>query len=302
MVFTNLGHDHLSYHGGLENYQKAKSRLFTEYASAEGKRPVCAINIDDSFGAYLATIAEGEIVTYGLKKGDIRGSNLAFNASGIEGKVGEIPIRSSLLGAHNIYNILGAIALSRKIGISSESIADGISCLSSIPGRLEWIDNKSGIDVFVDYAHTPESVSTTLVTVRQMFSGRRLVAVIGCGGNRDRSKRPVMARIAVKNSSVCIFTSDNPRQENPMAIIEDMLDGVHPEELIKQGRLKVIVDRRQAIHRGVEMAKNGGVLVILGKGHERFQIVGDEAISFDDREVAVEALQCQAKRVNPSHA
>lgn len=288
MVFTNLGHEHLTYHGGLEGYRQAKSRLFTEYAAA-GKT-VCAINVDDPFGTELASLARGEVVTYGLN-GEVCGSSIVLSSNGVRGEAGGVRIRSSLLGSHNAYNILGAVALTRAIGIPPEAIADGISRLISIPGRLERVENENGVDIFVDYAHTPESVLTVLLTLRALFAAKRLVVILGCGGNSDRAKRPLMARLAVENSDACILTSDNPRAESPAEIIKDMLAGVRPERSGRRGRPEVVIDRREAIYRGVEAAGVGGTLVILGKGHERFQHIGNEAIPFDDREVAVQALR-----------
>jgi len=298
LIFTNLGHEHLTYHGGLENYQVAKSRLFTEHTSADGNYPVCAINTDDAFGMHLASVSQGEVITYGLT-GEVNGNDLALDEKGIYGEVSGIPIHSSLLGAHNAYNILGAVALSSKMNISFSSIAGGVSSLSSIPGRLERLSDASGVDVFVDYAHTPESVFVVLASMRELFAGRSLIVVLGCGGGSDRMKRPIMTKMAVENSDVCILTSDNPRLEEPMNIIEDMLGGVHSEEkdLVERGQLEVVIDRREAIHRGAEIAVNrGGVLVILGKGHERYQIVGNVTTRFDDREVVAEALHCRAER------
>lgn len=297
VIFTNLGHDHITYHGGLENYRDAKSRLFTEHGLTNGNRSICAINLDDSFGSHLASIADGDVVTFGMK-GDVRGGDLIIDEHGIHGQVCHIPVRSRLLGEHNAYNILGVIALSLKMGLPLESIGEGISSLVSIPGRLERVNNESGADVFVDYAHTPESVEAVLMTMRRIFAGRPLITILGCGGGSDRSKRPVMARAMVENSNICILTSDNPRHEDPMSIITDMLGGVDSESLIGQKRLEVIADRQEAIRRGVEIAENGGVLVILGKGHERVRIVGNQVIPFDDREVAAEALRFKQKQLH----
>jgi UDP-N-acetylmuramoyl-L-alanyl-D-glutamate--2,6-diaminopimelate ligase len=290
MIFTNLGREHLTYHGGMENYRNAKARLFTEHVWACGKRSVCALNVDDPFGAHLASVVKGEVVTYGTR-GEVSWSDLAIDADGISGEVCGIPVRSPLLGPHNAHNVLGAVALSRKMGLPAESITEGVSHVNSIPGRLERVSNDGLGDVFVDYAHTPESVQVVLETMKKIFAGRPLVTVIGCGGGTDRSKRPVMAKIAAENSDACIFTSDNPRHEDPLSIIEDMLAGVGREPSAERGRLEVVADRREAIHRGVEIAGDTGALVILGKGHERFQIVGNQMIPFDDREVAAEALR-----------
>lgn len=291
MIYTNLGHEHLTYHGGLENYKKAKARLFTEYASSEDRPSVCAINVDDAFGAHLASVARGEVVTYGMGGGEVCGRGLVSDAGGIQGEVSGVPIRSSLLGEHNAYNIVAAVALGLKVGIPAESIAKGVAELRSIPGRLERVENELGKEVFVDYAHTPESVQAALSTMRRAFADKRLVTVLGCGGGSDRSKRPLMAQRAIENSDLCIFTSDNPRQESPISIIEDMLDGIQAEQLASKGRLEVVIDRQEAIRRGVEAIDEAGVLVLLGKGHERTQVIGNSAVHFDDREVAANALR-----------
>ncbi|MET0646170.1 MAG: UDP-N-acetylmuramoyl-L-alanyl-D-glutamate--2,6-diaminopimelate ligase [Pyrinomonadaceae bacterium] len=298
MVFTNLGHEHLTYHGGIENYREAKGRLFTEYASAGGRRPVCAINVDDPFGEYLASVAGGEVITYGVK-GEVSGDALVLDGEGIRGEVCGVPVSSTLIGPHNAYNILGSVALARKAGLPPEAISEGISRLGSIPGRLEPVGPEGGVKVFVDYAHTPESVWVVLSTLRQIFAGSRLVAVLGCGGSSDAQKRPVMARLAVENSDACVFTTDNPRREDPLEIIGDMLKEIDPEQLLERGRLEIVLDRREAIRRSVEMAGDAGVLVILGKGHERVQLIRDKAIPFDDREVAVEALERRAAALVP---
>lgn len=297
MIFTNLGHEHLTYHGGIENYWSAKSRLFTEHVLTGHKQSTGAINVDDAFGSRLASIANGDVVTFGMR-GDVYWTNLVVDEFGIRGEVCEIPIRSSLLGHHNAYNILGAIALSLKMGLSDESIAEGISSLATIPGRLERVNNEDSMDVFVDYAHTPESVEAILLTMRRVFNGRQLIVVLGCGGGSDRSKRSAMARASAENSSICIFTSDNPRHEDPMSIINDMLSGIDSQKLVTEKRLEVIVDRREAISRGVEFTGDGGVLVILGKGHERVQIIGNQVIPFDDREVASESLKSRRQAIS----
>jgi UDP-N-acetylmuramoyl-L-alanyl-D-glutamate--2,6-diaminopimelate ligase len=286
MVFTNLGHEHLTYHGGRENYGATKARLFTEYA--RNQRPVCAINMDDKFGEQLAKIAEGDVITYGID-GDVSGEALTLTSRGIEGEVCGIPVHSSLLGVHNGSNILGAIALTKKLGIPSQAISDGVSQLTTVPGRLERVANEEGLDVFVDYAHTPESVLVVVLTLKRIFAGRRLIVVVGCGGYSDRAKRPLIAGIAFKNSDVCIITSDNPRHEDPQSIIADMLKGIPSDD--SKTKPEVVIDRRGAIQRGVELLRaGGGVMAILGKGHERYQIVGTETFPFDDREVVSEIL------------
>lgn len=284
-LFTNLGSDHLAYHRGIENYKMAKARLF----AGEARPDACAINVDDPFGAYLATIATGEVITYG-RNGMIKYDSLAIDQHGIRGNVSGIEVRSKLLGSHNAANILGAVALTRHMGISGDSIAKGVTAMNGVPGRLQRVTNTEGVEIYIDYAHTPESVLTVLRFLNQVYADRKIVAVIGCGGGADRAKRPSIGRIAVDNADLSIFTTDNPRHEDPEEIISDMVRELPHQELILQGRLEIRVDRREAIYSGVERASKGAVLVILGKGHEKTQEIGGEAIYFDDYAVAAEAL------------
>jgi UDP-N-acetylmuramyl-tripeptide synthetase len=290
MIFTNLGREHLEYHGDVDRYWTAKSLLFTDYTLAGHNRSICVINVDDPYGVKIASVANGDLVTVGMN-GDLYWTKLVIDRRGIHGDVCDMIVRSSLLGRHNADNILGAVALCRKMGLSNKSIADGISSLSTIPGRLERLINENGMDVYIDYAHTPESVEAVLLTLRRIFNHRPLVAVLGCGGNSDRSKRPVMARVAAENSDVCIFTSDNPRSEDPMSIINDMLGGIDMQDSEGHKWIKAAANRREAISQGLEHAAKGAVLVILGRGHERYQIVGNQKIPFDDKIVASEVLQ-----------
>jgi UDP-N-acetylmuramoyl-L-alanyl-D-glutamate--2,6-diaminopimelate ligase len=284
-LFTNLGTDHLTYHNGPENYRLAKSRLFTPPLEPD----VCAINLDDPFGARLASIATGEVITYG-RNGQVRYSSLTVDQHGICGNVLGVNVRSKLLGTHNATNILGAIALTRRLGIPADSISEGIAALNAVAGRLQRVVDTEGADIYIDYAHTPESVLTVLEFLNQIYAGRKIVVVVGCSGGTDKAKRPVIGQIAINNSNTCIVTSDNPRREDPLDIISDMIKDLPRHELTQHGRLEVQVDRREAIYRGVMQALEGAVLVILGKGHETVQEIGEEAVYFDDYYVANEAL------------
>ena len=181
--------------------------------------------------------------------------------------------------------------LRRSWEFPAQAISEGVSQLTTVPGRLERVANEEGLDVFVDYAHTPESVLVVVLTLKRIFAGRRLIVVVGCGGYSDRAKRPLIAGIAFKNSDVCIITSDNPRHEDPQSIIADMLKGIPSDDSDSRTNPEIVIDRRGAIQRGVELLRTGGgVMAILGKGHERFQIVGTETFPFDDREVVTEIL------------
>ncbi|HEY5933622.1 MAG TPA: UDP-N-acetylmuramoyl-L-alanyl-D-glutamate--2,6-diaminopimelate ligase [Kofleriaceae bacterium] len=277
-VFTNLGRDHLTTHGGLDALKAAKARLFTDFDA-----PLCVVNVDDPWGETLAQIAAGRVVTYGLAKGELQFENLAFGPGGITGTIAGMRIASPLLGRHNASNVLAAAALGVAAGWPAGAIVDGIGCLAGVAGRLERITGD--IAAYVDYAHTPESVDAVLETLRQIHGDRRLVAVLGCSGGTDPTKRPEMARAAVARADHCIFTADNPRLEDPNEIAKQMVAGLAGQET-----WEIEIDRRAAIERGVELARPDGVLAVLGKGDETSQEIGWESHAFDDRVVLAAAL------------
>jgi UDP-N-acetylmuramoyl-L-alanyl-D-glutamate--2,6-diaminopimelate ligase len=286
--FTNLGHDHLTYHGGIENYKHSKARLFTEFRSSRGEPPIAVINIDDAFGRELIELAAGNFITYGLRQGDIQPSEIEFSKEGIRGRLLGLPFYSSLLGKHNMYNLLCATGLALAAGISPKSIVEGITMTGGIPGRLEHV--KAGeVSVYIDYAHTSESVSSVLQTLQEINRGQDLVAVLGCSGGSDRSKRTEIAEAALNGADICIFTSDNPRWEEPLAILREMISGIKNKSGWKARRLEITADRKQGIHRGFEVARStGGVLAVMGKGHECFQEIRGQKIPFDDKQVVLE--------------
>jgi UDP-N-acetylmuramoyl-L-alanyl-D-glutamate--2,6-diaminopimelate ligase len=270
LVFTNLSQDHLDFHGTMEAYYEAKKRLFTgELAEA----PAAAVNVGDLYGRRLAEELRplgGALVTFGF-------------ADDADLKPGEVEVNTRLRGRFNVENSLGAIAAGRLLGIDDETIVAGIERLEGVPGRFESVDEGQPFTVLVDYAHTPEALENVLRAARDLDTGR-LICVFGCGGDRDRGKRPVMGRIAGALADLAIVTSDNPRSEDPRAIIDDILAGA-------EGDLEVEADRREAIARAVEEAQPGDVVVIAGKGHEQGQRFRDRTVPFDDREVAREALR-----------
>ena len=264
LAFTNLTQDHLDLHGTMENYFEAKRRLFLE------GRPPAAINVGDPWGRKLAE-DRPDALTYGFADdAEIRPDTL----EGIDLK---------LKGRFNIENALAALASARLLGIDDDAIARGLESLDGVPGRFEAVDEGQPFTVIVDYAHTPDSLENVLTTARELDAGH-LICVFGCGGDRDREKRPLMGRIVAELADLPIVTSDNPRSEDPGAIIDEILAGM-------DGDPEMIQDRRSAIARAVEIAEPGDVVVIAGKGHEQGQQFRDRTVPFDDREVTREALR-----------
>lgn len=295
-VFTNITQDHLDYHGSMENYFNAKKRLFKEVLSySEKKEKFSVVNFDTPYGRKIAEESAGEVISYStsgngaivcVKKKKLTGQGIWAILST---PWGELEISSSLIGEHNLSNILAASATALSLGTSPEAVKRGISSVSSIPGRLEKVENPLGITVLVDYAHTPDALRNVLKTLRSVISGR-LILVFGCGGDRDPIKRPIMGKIGIEFSDILIITSDNPRTESPDSIIEQIERGVLECEG-KKGIYFKIPDRRMAIRKAVEIARNGDTVLVAGKGHENYQIVGSEKIPFDDRVEARRALE-----------
>jgi UDP-N-acetylmuramoyl-L-alanyl-D-glutamate--2,6-diaminopimelate ligase len=279
LVFTNLTQDHLDFHGTLDEYFDAKRRLFTE------TRPPAAVNVGDEHGRLLAEELRGqnELLTFGLTDdAELRAEDLELGPRGARFRAGGIELETRLRGRFNVENVLGAVAAARLLEIPDDAIAYGVRELRGVPGRFEAVDEGQPFAVLVDYAHTPDSLENVLRTARDLAQNR-VICVFGCGGDRDRGKRPLMGRIASELADVAIITSDNPRSEEPEAIIAEILAGA--------GDAEVEPDRREAIARAIGEAAEGDVIVIAGKGHEQGQQFADRTIPFDDREVAREALR-----------
>ncbi|CAA3002586.1 UDP-N-acetylmuramoyl-L-alanyl-D-glutamate--2,6-diaminopimelate ligase [Olea europaea subsp. europaea] len=309
-VFTNLTRDHLDFHGTEEEYRDAKAKLFLKMVDPERHRKV--VNIDDVNAAFF--IAQGNpdvpVVTFAMenKKADVH--PLKFELSLFETQVlvntpqGILEISSGLLGRHNIYNILAAVAVGIAVGAPLEDIVRGIEEVDAVPGRCELIDEEQAFGVIVDYAHTPDALSRLLDYVREL-GPRRVITVFGCAGESDRGKRPMMTKIATDKSDITILTSDNPKNEDPLDILDDMLAGVGwtMQDYLKHGendyypplsnghRLFLHDIRRVAVRCAVAMGEEGDMVVVAGKGHETYQIEGDKKEFFDDREECREALQ-----------
>ena len=286
LVFTNLSQDHLDFHGTLDAYYEAKRRLFTE-PNVDGSRPPAAVNVGDAHGRRLADELRGlgvRLLTFGLSEdGDIRPEELELTPATTSFRAAGLTVRPKLRGRFNVENVLGAIAAARLLGLEDEAIVRGVEHVPGVPGRFEAVDEGQPFAVLVDYAHTPEALENVLVEARRLASGR-LICVFGCGGDRDRAKRPLMGEVVSRLADLAIVTSDNPRSEEPVAIIEEILTGMNGAE-------DVVPDRAAAIARAVESAEEGDVVLIAGKGHEQGQELHDRTIPFDDREVARDALR-----------
>lgn len=290
-VFTNLTQDHLDYHQTMEEYAESKRRLFVKYPQRSKKRFQAVFNLDDAIGRRWY---EESIYTrwgYGVSSTDasLRALDVHLLPDVVQMRVatpaGEREVHVPLGGAFQVYNILAALTASFAVSLPPEVTFEALGKVPQVPGRFEVIPNRRGITVVVDYAHTPDGLENLLRSARAL-QPRRLITVFGCGGNRDRSKRPKMGAIAAQLADLCIITSDNPRNEPPEAIIEEILQGIRRREVVL-----VEQDRRKAIALAVQHAQPGDMVVIAGKGHETVQIIGENRIPFDDRQVVREMLE-----------
>ncbi len=296
-VFTNLGRDHLDYHQDMDQYFHAKVKLFLDYPS-----DTAIINIDDLYGRRLWKIVQRKKISYGLSpEADVRPEFQSINIDGITGKLttpkGPVSIKSRLIGLHNLYNILAAVAASITLGIDPDYIQTGIETITRIPGRLDPVHTPRGVTAFVDYAHTPDALESVLNCLIRLGS-KPLICVIGCGGDRDRGKRPLMAQAAASLADIVVLTSDNPRTEDPLAILDQMLNGLRdlpPHHPATKAEVEVIPDRRDAILWAAEQVRPGACLLVAGKGHETYQIIGNKRLAFDDMEILKEAFGAEVR-------
>jgi UDP-N-acetylmuramoyl-L-alanyl-D-glutamate--2,6-diaminopimelate ligase len=296
-VFTNLTQDHLDFHKTLEAYRDAKARLFGLLARSRKPRRAAVVNVDDPAGAAMICAAEADpqvrILTFGLRAPALlRPRRWESGMDGITLEVvipgGEISITSALVGEHNVMNLLGAVGVGLALEMEPAQIGRILSGVATVPGRFERVEAGQPFLVVVDYAHTPDALENVLATARKLLTpGARLGVVFGCGGDRDRGKRPIMGGIAARLADRAWVTSDNPRSERPEAILTEIETGI---PATAAGRHESVADRRRAIEGAVAWAREGDVVVIAGKGHETYQIVGSEVLPFDDREVARTAL------------
>jgi UDP-N-acetylmuramoyl-L-alanyl-D-glutamate--2,6-diaminopimelate ligase len=289
-VFTNLTRDHLDFHENMEAYFQAKRRLFEMLPAGAP----ALINADDPKSTALIAVS-AKPVTYGINRSaDITPGPLSFSMDGLDFDIrtprGRLHASSSLVGRPNVYNILAAVGTGVALGLPFDAIERGIQALQAVPGRFEVVsDPKDAFTVVVDYAHTDDALRNLLETARPLVRGR-LITLFGCGGDRDRTKRPLMGAVASRLSDVLVITSDNPRHENPERIIDEIQRGITPDTKRDDALLFAIPDRRAAIAKAIENARPGDMVLIAGKGHEKYQIVGDEHLPCDDVAIARELL------------
>jgi UDP-N-acetylmuramoyl-L-alanyl-D-glutamate--2,6-diaminopimelate ligase len=306
-IFSNLTREHLDYHGSMELYLQAKKRFFAELLKADAIKPYrrAAVNMDDPYGGAIRECSACPVVTYGSDAAnDIHGIDVSISVSGISGRIstpkGEFTFVSKLLGRFNLSNILAAVAAGAALDLPLAAIKAGIESHLPVPGRLERVENNRGVTCLVDYAHTGDALENVLATLKEIATGR-IITVFGCGGDRDNGKRPIMGGVAIKYSDLAVVTSDNPRTEEPAKILEQVKAGIVPsaareytiaelaDGFVSKGFV-VIENRREAIRLAAKLAKAGDILLLAGKGHEDYQIIGTTKHHFDDREEAAKAF------------
>lgn len=294
-VFTNLSQDHLDFHGTMEEYKRAKGLLFTRLGNtfSQEKPKYAILNSDDPISHEYEKQTAALVLTYGIdNEADIRAKNIKIDAQGtnfqLQTPFGEFPVSIKMIGKFNVYNALASIAAGIAIRIPINVIIKAIQKVEGVSGRFEAVQHGQNFAVIVDYSHTPDSLENALKTVKE-FAEKDIFVVVGCGGDRDKTKRPIMAKIACEHATKAIFTSDNPRSEDPLQILKDMEEGVRDKKYTS------IEDRKEAIFYAVKQAKEGDVILIAGKGHETYQLIGSKVLDFDDRLVAKEAIEEQKK-------
>ncbi|RAU99162.1 UDP-N-acetylmuramoyl-L-alanyl-D-glutamate--2,6-diaminopimelate ligase [Paenibacillus sp. YN15] len=297
-LFTNLTQDHLDYHKTMENYRQAKGLLFSRLGnggvSDAGERSYAVLNADDPASAYFASQTAVEVITYGVEQAaDVSARDIRITAQGTFFRLvtwlGEADVKLRLVGKFNVYNTLGAVAVCLLEGVSLEQAIKSLESIPPVEGRMEAVGEGQEFQVLVDYAHTPDGLENALAAVKEVTEGR-VITVFGCGGDRDRTKRPIMGKIAARFSDYVFVTSDNPRSENPEAILRDIEPGVLEAGFAAEN-YQLIADRREAIQKAIEMASPKDVVLIAGKGHETYQIINGATHHFDDREEARAALR-----------
>lgn len=290
-LFTNLSQDHADFHANMEDYFAAKAKLFQQVSGTS------VTNLDDPWGAKLVNLCPGAVLTYGaMQEGQFRAQKIQLEKSGVSyilsSEVGQIPIHLPLTGYFNVYNSLGAAALCFSQGVSLEHIRAGLEGVRGVPGRFERIENEYGLHVIVDYAHTPDGLENVLRSARELVSTGEVILVFGAGGDRDRTKRPLMGAIAARHADQIIITSDNPRTEDPAAICSSIEAGLLSANSLAS--YEIIINRREAIRKAVATANPADLVIIAGKGHETYQEFAQGRIHFDDGEevrVAIKELK-----------
>lgn len=295
VAFTNMTQDHLDYHKTFDNYRKAKGLLFSSLGqNATKKGKMAVINRDDEAGKYMAEQTKEPVLFYGLSpESELRAEDIQIHAGGMEVKItgpfGSVNLKLKITGQFNVYNVLTAMGVALAENIDIAVICKALESFETVPGRFELVDAGQNFTVIVDYAHTPDGLENILKTARQ-FAEKRIITVFGCGGDRDRTKRPIMGRIAMEYSDIVLATSDNPRTEDPDFILEEIEVGLR-EKASENHQYKKNVDRRAAIAEALKLAQADDVVIIAGKGHETYQILKDRTISFDDRQTVRELVK-----------
>lgn len=285
-IFTNLTNDHLDYHKTKEEYFSCKSLLFKNLSPES----VSVINIDDQYGCKLCSLTESRIITYGIEKNaQVMAKDIQLTLSGTQFKIisefGEALLRTKLVGLYNVYNILGAVSFCLSEGIGLDKIKQSIERFNFVPGRLESLELGQDFTILIDYAHTADALQNVLSALKKT-SDARIILVFGCGGNRDKTKRPEMGAIAGQLADYCIVTTDNPRNEDPIEIIKEIERGFESDNYC------IIVEREAAIAKALEIAKSGDIVLIAGKGHEDYQVFGDRNIKFNEKAIIRQHLRC----------
>ncbi|MGD7664244.1 UDP-N-acetylmuramoyl-L-alanyl-D-glutamate--2,6-diaminopimelate ligase [Brevibacillus laterosporus] len=298
-IFTNMTQDHLDYHKTFDNYRQAKSLLFAQLGNSYDQQSLktAILNADDEVSKYFAHVTPARVLTYGIDQpADVRAVSIRVTSAGtsftVQSFAGVATVNMKLMGKFNVYNALAAIAATLVEGVPLAAIIKSLEGIPGVDGRFEPVSLGQDYAVIVDYSHTPDSLENALVTAKEFVTGQ-LICVAGCGGNRDRTKRPIMAQIATKYADYSVLTSDNPRFEEPEAILADMVGGI---QNVDQKRFTTIVNRREAIFHAISQAKPGDCVLIAGKGHETYQESKGEIFPFDDREVAKEAIHEQKRK------
>lgn len=290
-VFTNITQDHLDYHKTFDNYIKVKSKLFNQVKN----NGYSIVNIDDDSANRIINSTNSKIIKYSLnQKSDFQAKNIDLNTSGVSFKINnfEEKIYLNITGKFNIYNALAAIAVASVLNIDYNTIKEGLEKIDGIPGRFELIKERQNFTVIVDYAHTADGMENVLKTIEDLVKNK-VIIVFGCGGDRDKDKRPKMGKVAAEYGDYIFITTDNPRSEKPESIIEDIEKGF----INNEKKYEIIVERKNAINNAIKMADENDIVVIFGKGHETYQVFKDQTIHFDDREVAREAIRSKKERI-----
>jgi len=289
-VFTNLTQDHLDYHKTMEAYKYAKGLLFAQLGNKfdHNDLKIAVLNEDEEASEDFKRMTAAKILTYGIDRpADIKANNIKMTSKGtmfqLVTPVGTRNVTIQMVGKFSVYNVLAAVSASLASSVDLDTIVTAIESMEGVRGRFELVDGGQDYTVIVDYAHTPDSLENVLKTVKQFAEGR-IFCIVGCGGDRDKTKRPLMAKIAVTYSDEPVFTSDNPRSEDPQVILQEMEEGVAGNQYT------TIISREEAITYAVKKARKGDVILIAGKGHETYQIIGNEVFDFDDKEIALNAI------------